>query len=71
MPLDRDVTAFAERAEAYEAGWLGRLHHEISDRAADLALAQVPVPHRVLDVGCGTCYLLRQLAARAPVTASK
>jgi ubiquinone/menaquinone biosynthesis C-methylase UbiE len=66
MPRDRDVAAFAERAEGYEAGWLGRLHHEISDRTADLALAQVPGPHRVLDVGCGTGYLLRQLAARAP-----
>ena len=66
MPRDRDVAAFAERAEGYEAGWLGRLHHEISDRTADLALAQVPAPHQVLDVRCGTGYLLRQLAARAP-----
>jgi SAM-dependent methyltransferase len=66
MPRDRDVAAFAERAEGYEAGWLGRLHHEISDRIADLALAQVPAPHRVLDVGSGPGYLLRQLAARAP-----
>jgi ubiquinone/menaquinone biosynthesis C-methylase UbiE len=66
MPRDRDVAAFAERAEGYEEGWLGRLHHEISDRTVDLALAQVPAPHRVLDVGCGTGYLLRQLAGRAP-----
>ena len=41
MPRDRDVAAFAERAEGYEDGWRGRLHHEISDRTAQLALAQV------------------------------
>lgn len=66
MARDRDVAAFAERAEGYEEGWRGRLHHEISDRTMRLALAQVPAPHRVLDVGSGTGYLLRQLAARAP-----
>ena len=66
MPRDRDVAAFAERAEGYDEGWLGRLHHEIALRTADLALAQVPAPHRVLDVGCGTGYLLRRIAARAP-----
>jgi ubiquinone/menaquinone biosynthesis C-methylase UbiE len=66
MPRDRDVAAFAERADVYEEGWLGRLHHEIADRTADLALAEVPAPRRVLDVGSGTGYLLRQIAARAP-----
>ena len=66
MPRDRDVAAFAERAEGYDEGWLGRLHHEIADRTADLALAQVPAPRRVLDVGCGTGYLLRRIAARTP-----
>src|SRR5258708_4466688 len=69
MPRDRDVAAFAERAEGYEEGWRGRLHHEIADRTAELALAQVPAPHRVLDVGCGTGYLLRRLATRAPEAA--
>jgi ubiquinone/menaquinone biosynthesis C-methylase UbiE len=62
----RDVAAFDERAPSYETGWLGRLHHDIADRAADLALASSPRPSRVLDVGCGTGYLLRQLAGRAP-----
>lgn len=66
MPRDRDVAAFAERADGYDDGWLGRLHHEIADRTADLALALVPAPHRVLDVGCGTGYLLRRIAARVP-----
>jgi ubiquinone/menaquinone biosynthesis C-methylase UbiE len=63
---DRDVAAFGARAPAYEDGWLGRLHHDIADRCADLALASGPPPRRILDVGCGTGYLLRRLAQRCP-----
>jgi ubiquinone/menaquinone biosynthesis C-methylase UbiE len=66
MPYERDVQAFDQRAGTYESGWLGRLHHEISDRVADLALRQVPAPRRVLDVGAGTGYLLNLLASRLP-----
>ena len=66
MARERDVAAFGERAGGYEEGWLGRLHHEIANRTANLALAQVPAPRRVLDVGCGTGYLLRRLADRVP-----
>ena len=69
MTRDRDVAAFDQRARSYEEGWRGRLHHEIADRAADLALACTPAPQRILDVGCGTGYLLRQLAARCPQAA--
>lgn len=69
MTPDRDVAAFDERARNYEDGWLGRLHHEIADRAADLALARAPSPGRILDVGCGTGYLLRRLAGRYPEAA--
>jgi len=66
MARDRDIAAFDVRAPGYESGWLGRLHHQIADRTADLALTLTPAPQRVLDVGCGTGYLLRQLAARCP-----
>ncbi len=68
MPADRDVQAFDARAAWYESGRHGRLHREISDRVVELALSQVPAPRRVLDVGCGTGYALRQLAARLPQT---
>lgn len=66
MSRDRDVAAFQQRAPGYEEGWLGRLHHEIADRTVALALTRVPAPQRVLDVGCGTGYLLRRLAERCP-----
>ena len=66
MPPDRDIAAFEARAAGYEHGWLGRLHHDIADRTADLAMATQPHPQRLLDVGCGTGYLLRALARRCP-----
>jgi ubiquinone/menaquinone biosynthesis C-methylase UbiE len=66
MAADRDVAAFGRRAPSYDQGWRGRLHHQIADRVAGLALARVPAPVRVLDVGCGTGYLMGVLAAHAP-----
>lgn len=68
MARDRDVRAFDERAASYEAGRHGQLHKEISNRVVALALRQAPAPRRVLDVGCGTGYVLRELAARLPGT---
>ncbi len=64
MARDRDVAAFGERAQRYDGDWRGRLHHQIADRTADLALACVPAPAQILDVGCGTGYLLGRLADR-------
>jgi ubiquinone/menaquinone biosynthesis C-methylase UbiE len=66
VPPYRDVAEFNDRAAGYDHGWRGRLHHEIADRTASLAVATVPTPHRVLDLGCGTGYLLRTLAGHYP-----
>jgi ubiquinone/menaquinone biosynthesis C-methylase UbiE len=66
VPPYRDVGAYHDRAAAYDQGWRGRLHHAISDRTAALATATVSSPARVLDVGCGTGYLLRTLARDYP-----
>jgi ubiquinone/menaquinone biosynthesis C-methylase UbiE len=66
MSVDRDVTAFDERATRYDRGWLGRLHHDIAKRSVEVALSSQPHPRRILDVGCGTGYLLRLLATRCP-----
>jgi ubiquinone/menaquinone biosynthesis C-methylase UbiE len=66
VPPHRDVAAFDDRAAGYEQGWRGRMHHDIAGRAAELAVSVDPAPGRVLDVGCGTGYLLRLLARRYP-----
>lgn len=66
MPPYRDLGAFDDRAEGYDHGWRGRLHHTISERTAALAIANGGCPRRVLDVGCGTGYLLRTMARHYP-----
>ncbi len=66
VPKYRDVQAFHDRAQGYEGGLLGRFHAEVVSRTIDLALASAHAPNRVLDVGCGTGLMLRQLAERLP-----
>jgi SAM-dependent methyltransferase len=66
VPPGRDVDAFEARAIGYEHGLLGTMHREIADRSVQLALSSGVAPLGVLDVGCGTGYLLRSLAARCP-----
>jgi ubiquinone/menaquinone biosynthesis C-methylase UbiE len=66
VPPYRDVAEFNDRAASYDHGWRGRLHHEIADRTGNLALATVASARRVLDLGCGTGYLVRALAGQYP-----
>ncbi len=66
MTRDRDVQAFHDRSPGYESGYRGQLHTDIVTRSVDLALARCPEPGRVLDVGCGTGLLLRELGRRLP-----
>ncbi len=63
---DRDVAAFDRRSAAYEAGWRGRLHRDIAEHTLVLASRPAGAARRILDVGCGTGYLLRRLALLAP-----
>lgn len=70
MTGDRDVQAFHDRSSEYETGCRGQLHTDIVTRSIDLALARYPSPSRILDVGCGTGLLLRELARRQPGAAA-
>lgn len=49
----------------YQDGLLGQMHRDIMVRTIDLALS-LGSPQRVLDVGCGTGLLLRELGQRLP-----
>lgn len=63
---DRDVHAFDRRANDYDEGRHGQPHHDISDHVINLALEVHPTPRRILDVGCGTGYVIKTLADRVP-----
>ena len=60
--------AFAPRRAriTYERGSVGTGHEELVERAADVAVAAMPIPLRVLDVGCGDGQLLAELIVRVP-----
>jgi ubiquinone/menaquinone biosynthesis C-methylase UbiE len=61
-----EVEQFDRRADSYDEGWLGEWHRLVAERSAVMALSAMSLPARVLDVGCGTGMLLRDLATRLP-----
>jgi ubiquinone/menaquinone biosynthesis C-methylase UbiE len=60
------VEQFNARAQDYETGPRAMFHSAVVNRSADVALETVQIPLRVLDIGCGTGALLRQMNARLP-----
>lgn len=61
-----DLATDFEIAEQYDLGRRGRWQAKVAARSADVALAVMPIPLRVLDVGCGTGVLLREMVDRLP-----
>lgn len=61
-----DLATDDEIAADYDVGRRGRWRAKVAARSADVALANTPVPLRVLDVGCGTGVLLREMVDRLP-----
>jgi SAM-dependent methyltransferase len=51
---------------AYDRGTVGDDHAKVVERAADVAVSVMPIPLRVLDVGCGDGQLLAELILRVP-----
>jgi ubiquinone/menaquinone biosynthesis C-methylase UbiE len=50
----------------YEQGAVASWHPQLIERAADVAVAAMPIPLRVLDVGAGDARLLNELIVRVP-----
>jgi ubiquinone/menaquinone biosynthesis C-methylase UbiE len=69
MGRDRDVAAFDRRARSYDQGRVGQWHAGVSRRVADLIVSVDPAPASMLDVGCGTGVLFRELDRRMSLPA--
>jgi SAM-dependent methyltransferase len=50
----------------YDVGTSPKGHQQIVERAADVAASAMPMPLRLLDVGCGAGELLNEMIVRVP-----
>ncbi|MDT4893766.1 MAG: hypothetical protein QOE97_2801 [Pseudonocardiales bacterium] len=66
MSSDGDVSAEMPEVEAYGTGRAARRRAALVANVADVALAAMPVPLRVLDIGCRDGRLIRELVERLP-----
>ena len=65
VPVFRAPVTRRPRSD-YAAGSQPSWRDKLLERTADLAAATMPIPLRVLDVGCGDCGLLSELILRVP-----
>jgi ubiquinone/menaquinone biosynthesis C-methylase UbiE len=66
MTAEPALRAAGRRPTAYSAGTSSRWRTRIFEPVADAALAAMPSPLDMLDVGCGSGALLRELVVRVP-----
>jgi ubiquinone/menaquinone biosynthesis C-methylase UbiE len=64
--VEQDTAATHRHPERNENRPRARWHGKVIDRSADVALAAMPMPMSVLDVGCDTGRLLREVLVRLP-----
>lgn len=65
VPVSRLPVTRRPRSE-YPVGELPSWREKLIERIADVAVATMPIPLRVLDVGCGDGRLLSELILRVP-----
>ncbi len=53
-------------ARTYDVGTTPKDHQQLIERAADVAASAMPMPLRLLDVGCGEGELLNEMIIRVP-----